>query len=158
MSDSALTVIDFDKLPNIYSKGKEMGSVPKSNDALYISDEGIWYFIEFKNGEVCKEDIYRKIYDSLIMLIELNVIPNFNFCRENIQYILVYNSNKYDKVQQSESRKAIFENVNGLAKKESKLFNVKNFDKYLFQDTHTYTKEQFEEKFTRQMEKEVISV
>ena len=61
MCDSLLKVIHFDKVPNEYSKGRGWNGVPKSNDALYIDTYGNWYFIEFKNGKVYKDDIYRKI-------------------------------------------------------------------------------------------------
>lgn len=76
MCESNITVINFDKIPNEYTRGKGWRGVPKSNDALYIDDDNKWFFVEFKNGTIHKEDIYRKIYDSLIMLIELKIIPD----------------------------------------------------------------------------------
>lgn len=61
MCESTVKVIDFDKIPNEYSRGKGFPGVPNSNDALYIGVEGKWYFIEFKNGSIDKANIYRKL-------------------------------------------------------------------------------------------------
>lgn len=38
------------------------------------------------------------------MLIELKIIPDFEFARQNITYILVYNEGKHSKIQQSQGR------------------------------------------------------
>ena len=73
MSESQLKVINFDKIPSEYARGKGWLGVPKSNDALYIEETGGWNFIEFKNGSIKYEDIYRKLYDSIIMMMEEKV-------------------------------------------------------------------------------------
>lgn len=158
MVESDLTVVNFDKVPNEYSRGKSMRGVPKSNDALYIDEKNNWYFIEFKNGSVEKVDIYSKLYDSLIMLLEMKLVSDFDFCRTNISYILVYNDSKKDVVRESKSLKNIYGYVNDNAKTEEKLFGVERFDTYLVKETHTYTKKIFEEKFVKVMEeKEKVS-
>lgn len=154
MCESKMEIIDFDKIPNEYARGKGWNGVPKSNDALYIDVQGKWYFIEFKNGTIAKDDIYRKIYDSLIMLIEEGVIPNFDFVRENINYILVYNEEKDDKVPNSADRDRNYAYLMRLAEQEEKLYGIEKFEKYLFRETHTYTKNQFKEKFINRMEQE----
>lgn len=154
MCESLLEVIDFDKIPNVYSRGKGWRAVPKSNDALYVSTDGKWHFIEFKNGDVKKHEIYRKLYDSLIMLVELNVIPDLDFSRNNFIYILVYNSDKYPlKAEESSSRDSVYSYFMNLAQEEERLFEVDKFEKYLFHETHTYTVEQFGDKFVEPMEK-----
>lgn len=43
MCDSSIKVVNFDKLPNEYSRGRGWNGVPNSNDALYIDIEGKWY-------------------------------------------------------------------------------------------------------------------
>lgn len=156
MCESKVEVVNFDKIPNIYSKGNGWKNVPNSNDALYV-DDNKWYFIEFKNGKVVKANIYRKIYDSLIMLIELGIIPDFEFARKNMIYILVYNSEKYDKVPESPAREANYSYFLKLASQEKKMFDIEKFEKYLFNETHTYTKVMFEEKFVAVMEKKEAS-
>ena len=94
MCESLIKVVDFDKIPNEFARGKGWNGVPKSNDALYVDIRGKWYFIEFKNGTIHKEEIFRKLYDSIIMLVEWGIIPDFEFIRRNINYILVYKKGK----------------------------------------------------------------
>lgn len=154
MSESDIKVINFDKIPNEYSRGKGWNGIPKSNDALYIDIKGKWYFIEFKNGTVDKGDIYRKIYDSLVILIELKIIPDIEYVRENIDYILVYNEEKYGKIPNSEARNTNYNYIMRLAKQEKKLFDIDKFEKYLFNETHTYTEEVFQNNFVKVKESE----
>lgn len=154
MCESRIKVVNFDKIPNKYSRGRGWRGVPKSNDALYIDVQDKWFFIEFKNGEVHKDDIYRKIYDSLIMLMEWGIIPDFNFIRENINYILVFNEGQYKKIQQSQSREQNYNYIMRLAQQEEKLFDIDKFEKYLFKETHTYTKAEFENVFVKIKEQE----
>ncbi len=154
MCESAIKVVNFDKIPNEFARGRGWSGVPKSNDALYIDVRGKWHFVEFKNGEVQKDEIYRKLYDSLIMLLEWGIIPSFEFIREKVNYILVYNGEKCGKIQESPAREQSYGYFMDLAKQEKKLFGVDKFEKYLFNETHTYTPGLFEEKFVRPMEKE----
>lgn len=154
MCESLIKVVNFDKIPNKYSRGRGWSGVPKSNDALYIDIQGQWFFIEFKNGEVHKDDIYRKLYDSLIMLMEWGIIPDFDFIRENINYILVFNEGQYKKVQQSSSRDQTYGYIMNLAQQEKRLFDIDKFEKYLFKETHTYTKREFDDNFVKIKEKE----
>ena len=154
MCESKLLVVNFDKIPNEYSRGKGWHGVPKSNDALYVNEQGVWYFIEFKNGTIEKDEIFRKLYDSLIMLIDWGVIPNFSFVRDNINYILVYNSNKYGKIPESPAREETYSYIMGLASQEERLFGIDKLEGYLFNQVHTYTKNLFEREFIIPMEKE----
>jgi hypothetical protein len=152
MCESTIKVVNFDKIPNAYAKGKGWKSVPNSNDALYISFKDTWYFIEFKNGSIDKADLYRKIYDSVIMLLEMNIIPDIEFVRKNIEFILVYNSEKYGKIKPSPARDANFNYILRRAGQEEKLFQVEKLEQYLLKETHTYTKELFNEKFVKPIE------
>lgn len=154
MSMSDITVVNFDKIPREYSRGRSWKGVPKSNDALYVDIHKKWYFIEFKNGEVKKGEIYRKLYDSIIMLLEWGIIPGFDFIRNNVTYILVYNSKRYHRVQPSPAREETYKHFMMLADEEEQLFDIDKFEDYLFERTHTYTKEQFERFFVLPMEQE----
>ena len=154
MCESFLKVIHFDKISKEYSVKRGLRNLPKSNDALYIDIYGKWYFIEFKNGLVEKDDIYRKLYDSLIMLMELGVIPDFDFIRKNIRYILVYNGKKYRKIQESQGRDQNYSYFMSLAEQEERLFGIDKFEEYLFEEVHTYTKSLFEKNFVKIKERE----
>ena len=154
MCDSHIKVVDFDKIPNEYSRGRGWKSVPKSNDALYIDTHNKWHFIEFKNGRICKDEVYRKLYDSVLMLMDLRIISDFEFIRENVNYILVYNEGKYSKIQNSPARNQNYDYLLNLAQQEERLFDIDDFENYLFNETHTYTERLFDTKFVKAKEKE----
>ena len=151
MSHSQIKVINFDKIPKEYAKKHNIPKLPTSNDALYISSDNKWFFIEFKNGSIDKAE-FRKIYDSLLMLLELEIIENLDFSRENIYYILVYNSDKKAKIPETQSMRKNTGYLYGLAKTEKRLFDIRKFEKLLFKEAHTYTIELFKEKFEMPME------
>ena len=98
MTESRLLAVNFDRFSKYYCQVVKMAQQPKTNVALYCTEDGKWYFVEFKNGSIKKDEIYRKIYDSLIMLIEAGMIPDYQFSRENISYILD-ETNTYTKEQ-----------------------------------------------------------
>lgn len=154
MCNSKITVIDFDKIPKFYAKQKGIPSLPASNDALYIDMDGNWYFIEFKNGSIDRSNIYRKLYDSLIMLLELGVITDLEFVRKQGHYILVYNSENDKVIPNSDGRNANYSYIQSRSGVEKRLFDVDRFEKYLFRSTHTYTKIEFIDKFVNHMEKQ----
>lgn len=130
MCESKLKVVNFDRIPKEYARGRGWSGIPKSNDALYIDVQGKWFFIEFKNGTIHKDEIYRKLYDSLIILIE------------------------YGKIQQAPARNQTYGYFMNLANQEERLFDIDKFEKYLFKETHTYTQNQFEYNFVRPKEEE----
>ncbi len=181
MTNSNLKVIDFDKVKEIYIKNNisNVKPNPKSNDALYLSKDGVWTFIEFKNGSITNKivfEINKKIYDSLFILFDIdfkNSEVEFNntisFSRSNINYILVYNKEKYDKnsptvlckegikrqkssLQQSESRDYLSKRLFSHAKENFILFGLDQFKGYFFKDVFTYTKEEFEKNFVEKCE------
>lgn len=140
LTDSNVTAIDFDKIPREYCKAITKTQMPCSNDALYVQDKNHWFFFEFKNGNIDATQIYRKIYDSIIMLLEMNVIPNIDFSRKHIEYYLVYNQRK----TMEPAREKIYAQLYEQANKEKKLFGLDKLKGYILRNTHTYTKEQFD--------------
>jgi hypothetical protein len=81
-----LSAIKFDNVKaNWY--GLTLPNQVRSCDALFV-DAGRFYLIEFKTGKPENIDIHRKIYDSVIALIEHNVLTLLD-CRERLQYIVV---------------------------------------------------------------------
>ena len=88
------------------------------------------------------------------MLLDWGIIPNWDYIREHVSYILVYNSEHYDVIPKAPSREQNYGYIRNLASEEAKLFDIHKFEKYLFRKTHTYTKELFEENFVLPMELE----
>ncbi|MBR6771206.1 MAG: hypothetical protein IKM28_08235 [Lachnospiraceae bacterium] len=154
MCESKIKVVYLGEIPKQYIQERGWRGEPKSNAALYGDTKGMWYFIEFQNGKVHREDIYRKIYDSLILLMELKVFPDFDFIRKQVNYILVYQGDKTKKIQESMAREEIYHYMRGLANQEKKLFGVDRLEGYLLQEAHTYTKSLFYKSFVHPMEQE----
>lgn len=88
------------------------------------------------------------------MLIELKIIPDFEFARQNITYILVYNEGKHSKIQQSQGRNQNMNYLLRLSGKENRMFDIYKLEDYLLKETHTYTKDLFNTNFIIPKEKE----
>lgn len=88
---SALNAVWFDKIKEEWYDELYFHQV-RSADALYKHGSR-YYLIEFKTGDVRNVDIHRKLYDSVVGLLEHRVL-SLSECRENLQYIIV--SLKYE--------------------------------------------------------------
>jgi hypothetical protein len=145
------TVLNFDNFKDEFVKNMKLNSVPKSCDALYMTDQNEIFLIEFKNGKIEALKNYEvkiKIYESLLILCEKFSIT-IDFTRNNISFILVYNEDAAHGLNQYEDT--------GLNKLQIFLFNLANepiirfglnhFKKLYFKEVYTYTKAEFESKF-----------
>lgn len=153
MTDSTLSAINFDEVKNEYVKPLGLSEVPKSNDALFATNDGTIIFVEFKGGvmsENKKFGVRKKIYDSVLIFCDI-VSEKISTLRNCAEYILVYNedvnsaieSPEQPKVQQSSSYDNIVQSISGLAKTEHVRFGVNIFKNYCFKNVHTYTKAEF---------------
>ena len=88
-----LTAINFDNIKAVWY-GLTLPNQVRSCDALFV-DADRFYLIEFKTGEFKNIDIHRKIYDSVIALVEHNVLT-LPDCRRRLQYIVVSKRYKND--------------------------------------------------------------
>jgi hypothetical protein len=96
MTESTLSVVNFDNVKNEYVKKLKSSETPASNDALYMDNNGEYYFIEFKNGYIDKEEIFKirlKIFDSLLIFTDI-IGRGVSFTRSHMSYIMVYNEGK----------------------------------------------------------------
>ncbi|MDL2237365.1 hypothetical protein LJC56_06005 [Christensenellaceae bacterium OttesenSCG-928-K19] len=162
MTDSVISVIDFDAVKDEYVRPLGMHQVPKSNDALVIDASGKATFIEFKNGrmnDAKKYEVRKKILDSMLIFTDL-IEKGITHTRTQLDYILVYNENANDIVddsepevenQLSESRDEIAKKLMGLGKEKYVKFGLEMFERYCFQNVYTYTKEEFEENFVQKI-------
>lgn len=158
MTESDLQVVNYDKVMGKY--GANVGiSSPCSNDALCINNENKRLtFIEFKNGKVKSYELDQKIYDSLLVFTDI-INEGISFTRKEMDYILVYNEDKNppdnaddrDKnhINDSESRCDIARILSEKGGKEFIRFGLNKFKGYCFKDVHTYTENEFEEKFVK---------
>lgn len=156
MTESAITAIDFDKVPKRYNRflagqGKTREFLNNSNDALYITADTKLYFIEFKNGTANEAQIHSKIYDSVNMLIDMGYLKDLEECRTRINYILVFNSEDY-KNKKPESLSKIAGSVTKKAGVKPAIFRINKFKNYLFKDVRSCDIKTFEEEILPDIE------
>ena len=187
MCDSAVQVFDFDGLKDWYVKYyvPKLKKTPCSNDALWLDDNHI-VFIEFKNGKIGpveNNEIVFKLYDSLLLILDdkfdlsycrPDFKQNISYTREHMDYILVYNADKYDEdhhtpqtkkslerqgiqfpkleeeskrqsPQNSKSRTAIYKAFRAVGKRNFILFGLDRFKGYLFRQVYTMNQSEFEQ-------------
>ena len=168
-----IKVINFDNLSKKgYSKMLRLKgqSFPfKTNDALYLDVENNKFiFIEFKNDSFSankknfkeKElpQLELKIIGSMYILQEITG-KSFKELREITDYILVYNKEKNPHVFSAVDMGNYIANLGTLNNKkitnpkEGISFGLEKFKGYCFQNVNTYSKEEFEEKFVKKIEK-----
>ena len=167
ITNSQKIAIDFDKVKNLYNNENNNSFELKSNDALYIVKNNIYYFIEFKNGDLkdyknklsytIKKDLQLKIYDSWFILSDIEYLDGkkyisnmFSLSKNCIVYILVYNSKKNGKLIIHERfLNNGKQNLNGhkSRKIDLELFGLAKFEKFLLKEVHIYDENEFETKF-----------
>lgn len=168
-----IKVINFDNLSKKgYSKMLRLKgqSFPfKTNDALCLDVENNKFiFIEFKNGSFSVNEknfkekelpqLELKIIGSMYILQEITG-KSFKELREITDYILVYNKEKNPHIFSAVDMGNYIVNLGTLNNKkirnlkEGISFGLEKFKGYCFKNVHTYSKEEFEEKFVRKYEK-----
>lgn len=100
MSESLKIVVNFDQI-----KGKCFsrfnGNALNSVDALAQGQNGKIYFIEFKNGQISDKtatQIDRKAFDSIALLSFVSG-KDFKKVRDDVIFVLVYNSSKQQRAE-----------------------------------------------------------
>ena len=146
LTESQLQVVNFDKVKEEYVRPLGLPEQPFSNDALYMDGDGNLTFIEFKDGFTKEYDIRRKCFDSLLIFTGI-IDRGTCFTRENMDYILVYAPEKNEKSKDKIS--TYFSKKGG---RELIKFRLGVFENYCFKEVHTYTPEEFEEKFVKKHE------
>ena len=159
MTQSSLKVVNFDAVKDDYVKNLGLSETPFSNDALVFTDDGEYYFIEFKNGHINSEiviELRRKIYDSLLIFTDI-IGKGISFTREKMSYILVYNEDRNlitegetNQMQHSPSRRKIAVHfIEKMAKERFAQFGLGRYDKLCYKNMYAYDKEEFEREFVQ---------
>ena len=159
-------VIDFDDVKTAFCrKFNKSNEVFKSADALlYSKTKNKLIFVEFKNGKV--RDVKTKLKDSLLVFSNILDV-NLEFCREYLEYIVVYNyeknkkyveqeKDKYRKEEQNKSQSLSKEYIEGfvkplfrLAKDEIILWDLELMKDICVSEVHTYTVNEFLEYYSK---------
>ena len=173
MTESQIKVINFDSVGgDKYTRNNNLSIQLKTNDVLFLHNDERYTFIEFKNGKLLDKsnridikklkDIELKILNSMFVLGDIEK-KSLNTLKEITNYILVYNEEKNSPNEKNSiseignyfvnqgSSLSVGENT--FDKDEIICFGLEKFKNYCFKNVHTYSKEEFEEKFVRKYEK-----
>ena len=176
MTESQIKVINFDSVGgDKYTRNNNLSIQLKTNDVLFLHSDRKYTFIEFKNGKLLDrsnridikklKDIELKILNSMFVLGDIEE-KSLNTLKEITNYILVYSEEKNSPNEKNSiseignyfvnqgSNLSIVENT--FEKDEIICFGLEKFKGYCFKNVHTYSKEEFEEKFVKKIENENI--
>ena len=117
MTESRLLAVNFDRFSKYYCQVVKIAQQPKTNDALYCTEDGKWYFVEFKimqekqiKVNSAKNQIHRHIeqkQEKLFCLFEL----------EKLQGYILDETNTYTKEQFEQLFVKKFEKLEGTDRK-----------------------------------------
>ena len=171
MTESTIRVINFDSVGgDKYSKNNKLNIQLKTNDVLFLHNDKKYTFIEFKNGKLLDKtnkidikklkDIELKILNSLFDLGDIEE-KSLSSLKEITDYILVYNEEKNTPNERNSISEIgnYFINQGNISSEKTKTereeiicFGLEKFKGYCFKNIHTYSKEEFEEKFVKKYE------
>ena len=171
MTESTIRVINFDSVGgDKYSKNNKLNIQLKTNDVLFLHNDKKYTFIEFKNGKLLDKtnkidikklkDIELKILNSLFVLGDIEE-KSLSSLKEITDYILVYNEEKNTPNERNSISEIgnYFINQGDISSEKTKTekeeiicFGLEKFKGYCFKNIHTYSKEEFEEKFVKKYE------
>ena len=171
MTESTIRVINFDSVGgDKYSKNNKLNIQLKTNDVLFLHNDKKYTFIEFKNGKLLDKtnkidikklkDIELKILNSLFVLGDIEE-KSLSSLKEITDYILVYNEEKNTPNERNSISEIgnYFINQGDISSEKTKTereeiicFGLEKFKGYCFKNVHTYSKEEFEEKFVKKYE------
>ena len=171
MTESTIRVINFDSIGgDKYSKNNKLNIQLKTNDVLFLHNDKKYTFIEFKNGKLLDKtnkidikklkDIELKILNSLFVLGDIEE-KSLSSLKEITDYILVYNEEKNTPNERNSISEIgnYFINQGNISSEKTKTereeiicFGLEKFKGYCFKNVHTYSKEEFEEKFVKKYE------
>ena len=171
MTESTIRVINFDSVGgDKYSKNNKLNIQLKTNDVLFLHNDKKYTFIEFKNGKLLDKtnkidikklkDIELKILNSLFVLGDIEK-KSLSSLKEITDYILVYNEEKNTPNERNSISEIgnYFINQGNISSEKTKTereeiicFGLEKFKGYCFKNIHTYSKEEFEEKFVKKYE------
>jgi len=171
MTESTIKVINFDSVGgDKYSKNNRLNIQLKTNDVLFLHNNKKYTFIEFKNGKLLDKtnkidikklkDIELKILNSLFVLGDIEE-KSLSSLKEITDYVLVYNEEKNTPNERNSISEIgnyfikqgdISSEKTKTEKEEIICFGLEKFKGYCFKNIHTYSKEEFEEKFVKKYE------
>lgn len=157
IEDDLLKIINFDKVSEYHKDTKKYGEKYRSNDAYFVSpNERI--FIEFKNGKIfhngyLESDVLKELREkncsSLLVASDINWISNLHDSQDNLQYMLVYSSEKCSEADIGKSKYSIRKRTSHLATASSCPAALSTM-KWLFSSLSICSDKEFVDNFIKQ--------
>ena len=111
---------------------------------------------DFKNGKINnkedKLDIFKKAYDTFLILLDIGIIKDLDYSRNYTTYILVYNKLKNDEPNKDNIYKYFAKNA--LIYKKYNFKDLYTLQEVLFKESFACTKEDFNKYIISEFEKE----
>ena len=141
LSECKTEVIDFDELKKMYmiDRGMEEGKA-KSVDALYRLKSDKLCMVEFKNGMFSSPEIIEKAMSSILIFNDITG-TNVKFTRENMYFVLVYNSD----VKKPSHRQIAAYRKGRLSNNRYSLFGLDHLDGFCFFGVEEIDKKDFDD-------------
>ena len=104
LSKDKRTVVDFDDVKTQYTADLGVSNeFAKSVDALFRTNDGYIRLVEFKNGDFVSSEIVKKVYDSLLIYLDITG-QTITDLRENGFFTLVISEDKYGSLSAQDKR------------------------------------------------------
>ena len=102
---STITAVDFDSvIRDLYAAlWRKIGRLPASLDSIFCSGR-VFYGIEFKTGRTNATEIVRKIYDTVLCMIE-QCNKSLSWVRNNFQVVIVARRLEVEQGEQNRRKK-----------------------------------------------------
>ena len=150
MVDSSCCVLDYDEVAKKHQQERHYSFRLSSTDAVYITNDGIIYFIEFKNGTFEKIEIAKKGIGSAMLAMDLGLVNSMKELQCKAVYILVYNPSVIE-AKQTESQKKLSSNLRKKSKGRITCLPVLKEVAWIYRDAFSYTIEEFKSEFVQKI-------
>lgn len=164
LSNSQRIVINFDTVAEKHKEYRCYAESFASNDALYVTDSGEFYFIEFKCWNLPnstsvsttnKKKLKDKIAWSLLMADDLGILSTHADWKTRFRYVLVYRKSGLT----SDSCNEIDDGIVAQSEMDADIDEVQEslhlpfLDEYkwLFKNVYSFTAEEFEREFIQKI-------
>ena len=137
LTESKTKVINFDKFSHSIAENINPHDRPASCDVLLKLSEN-FYFIEFKNGSLEKDEPYEireKILESILVFLE-QINKTISYSRNYCYFILVYNKKTalkrsgLDKITNTLYKLVHLNKYEKMYIKKASVFSIEDFNKY----------------------------
>lgn len=146
MVDCSYEVLDYDEIAEIHQPERGYPYIMSSADAVYVTNNSVPYFIEFKNGSINSLNIQKKGIGSAMLAMDLGIVDSLKELQDKAVYILVYNEAVIE-YRQSKSQKRILNATRQRAGREVRHLSELNGVAWIYHEVFSYTVSEFEANF-----------